>query len=80
MQTIEADGWTTRKKAIVGAILIAGLVGIYSTWQTVSRMWEKQPPAMAPEKFVETFKAADQVDRDNWEKMWKAAGKAPPAK
>jgi ABC-type phosphate transport system auxiliary subunit len=79
VQTIESEAWTTRKKAIVGVILIAGILGVVSIWSSVSKMWETQPPAMPPEKFVETFKAADQVDRENWEKMWKEAGKKAPA-
>ncbi len=73
---------TTKPRAwwvwpVIVAVLAAGAGSI---WVTASTMREKQPPAMPPEKFMEAFKAADAVDRENWEKMWKDAGKkAPPA-
>lgn len=65
-----------RRPIVSIPILVAGVLAvgwiIYSLWP------DPQPPAMSPEKFAETFKAADQQDKENWDRMWKEAGKKPP--
>ncbi len=74
MATTKSGSWA--QWAAVGAALVVGAAAI---WWTASGMWETQPPALPPEKFMEAFKAADAVDRENWERMWRDAGKkAPP--
>ncbi|AMV22926.1 hypothetical protein VT84_00850 [Gemmata sp. SH-PL17] len=68
--------WSWGRRSAVGAILVAGAL---SVWWTVNNvMGETQPPAAPPEKFMETFKSADEIDRANWDRMWKDAGKKPP--
>ncbi|VTS02706.1 unnamed protein product [Gemmata massiliana] len=74
METTKSRSWGQWMG--IGAILVAGAL---SVWWTVNNvMGETQPPGAPPEKFMETFKSADEIDRANWDRMWKDAGKKPP--
>ena len=71
MATTNARSWWWL--AVVAA-LTAGAAS--ALWAGFGR--PEQPPAMPPEQFMEKFKEADKVDRENWERMWREAGKKPP--
>lgn len=69
------SNWSGPPIAIGAILTLATAV----CWIAYSLWPASQPPAMAPEKFMEAFKEADKVDRQNWEKMWRSAGEEPPS-
>lgn len=74
MATIESRSW--KRSVVIGAILVAGAIS--ACWTVYSQWPEKQPPAAPPEQFMETFQTANKVDPENWDRMWRKAGKTPP--
>lgn len=60
-------------KLVAGLVVVAAAV---AGWWVINRPPEQR--AMSPEEFKEAFQKADAIDRENWEAMWKAAGKKPP--
>lgn len=75
MEDTELRPWSQRP-LVRGVIVVAGLFAITGT---AYQFWpESQPSATPREQFVETFQIADQTDKDNWNRMWREAGKKPP--
>ena len=67
---------TPARKVIV-VLILAGSVA--SLWWSVALLWPVRQQAMSPEAFQEVFRESERIDRENWEKMWRDAGrKAPP--
>jgi len=67
-------GW---KNIGVGLLAIIGMVCIINLSRQA--FWNSRRPSVAsPEQIAETFRKADEKDRENWAQMWKEAGKEPP--
>lgn len=74
-ESAEAKGkWKFYTLAIGG--LLCGV--LMTGWTIMDWLGTSSPPAMTPEQFRATFQAADAMDRANYEKMMREAGKSPP--
>ena len=63
------------RKGIV-LLILAG--GIFAAWRSASRLWPPQQGTLSPEAFQEVFRESERIDRENWETMWREAGRKPP--
>lgn len=64
------------RKGFVLLILAGGMI---AAWRAASRLWPPRQEMLSPEAYQEAFRESEQIDRQNWDKMWRSAGrKAPP--
>lgn len=73
MESSDVPPWA--KNLLVGVILCGGAIAF------IALAWQAFTPgqrAMPSEEFHEVFQKSEEIDRKNWEKMWRDAGKTPP--
>lgn len=62
-----------------GIVLLILAGGVIAAWRSASRLWPPRQEMLSPEAYQEVFRESERIDRENWEKMWRDAGrKAPP--
>ncbi|QEL15176.1 hypothetical protein [Limnoglobus roseus] len=70
------ESWPLWQKVAAVAVVLGVSAG--GLWLVVSALFPPRPAPMTAEEFQSAFRKADAEDRENWEKMWRAAGKTPP--
>lgn len=61
---------------VIAVVLLGGALCLWWIWKQAR---SPQQQAMTTEELERTLRRGEARDRDNWEKMWKEAGKKPPA-
>lgn len=60
----------------VATILILGVASV--AWSLYSAWPQEQPPVMNSQEANEYMESHHKKEREEWDKMWKKAGKQPP--